>query len=79
MVRPLSPASLAFPDAAPRLDVVAGADETDELRRQSRDFAALWRAKGLPGRHEEVAGANHFTVLDVLASRPGGLAAGLHD
>ena len=78
-VRRLSPAGLALPASAPRLDVVAGADETDELRRQSRDFAALWRAKGLPGRHEEVAGANHFTVLDVLASRPGGLAAGLHD
>lgn len=73
-VRRLSPANLV-PERAQRLDVVAGADETDELRRQSRDFAALWATKGLPGRHEEVAGADHFTVLERLAERPGGLAA----
>jgi arylformamidase len=75
-VRRLSPAGL-IPDRAPRLDVVAGATETDELRRQSLDFFELWEAGGLPGVHREVEGADHFTVLERLAERPGGLAADL--
>lgn len=75
-VERLSPTNLV-PDCAPRLDIVAGAAETNELRRQSRDFFALWSAKGLPGRHHELEGADHFTVLERLAEQPGGLAAGL--
>ena len=31
--------------------------------------------RGLPGRHVEVPGCNHFTVLTALADRQGGLAA----
>ena len=75
-VRRLSPANL-IPHRAPRLDVVAGALETDELRRQSLDFFELWEAAGLPGGHHEVEGSDHFTVLERLAERPGGLAADL--
>lgn len=75
-VQRLSPCNL-IPEHAPHLDVVAGAGETDELRRQSRDFFELWEAGGLPGNQYEVEGADHFTVLGRLAERPGGLAAGL--
>ena len=46
--------------AAPgELHCVVGGAESDEFRRQTRDFAAAWG-----GTAEELPGANHFTVLD---------------
>jgi arylformamidase len=58
--------------AAPRVAVpvvaAVGAVESAEFRRQSAALAAAW-----PGTSVlEVAGANHFTVLDALAA-PGGV------
>lgn len=41
------------------MHAVVGGAESDEFRRQTRDFAAAWG-----GTAEEIAGANHFTVLD---------------
>ncbi len=41
------------------LHAVVGGAESDEFRRQTRDFAAAWG-----GTAEEIPGANHFTVLD---------------
>ena len=56
--RALSPIHLP----APRVfDAVVGAHESSEFRRQSRALSAAWDA-----RYEEIAGANHFTVLDPL-------------
>ncbi len=46
-----------------------------EFRRQSHEFHRLRTERGLPGRHVEVPGCNHFTVLTALADRQGGLAA----
>jgi arylformamidase len=46
--------------------VAVGERETDEFRRQSRDFHAAWRAAGLEGSFLEPAAKNHFTVLDEL-------------
>jgi arylformamidase len=60
--RALSPIRLP----PPRLfDAVVGERESSEFRRQSRALSEVWGA-----RYEEIAGANHFTVLDPL-SDPG--------
>jgi len=57
--RALSPRWQDPPDGA--LHAVVGAAESDEFRRQTRDFAEAWGATA-----EEIPGANHFTVLDPL-------------
>jgi len=48
------------------LDVLVGALESREFLRQSRDFAQAWGQAGVETRCEEVAGTNHFTVIDTL-------------
>jgi arylformamidase len=48
-------------------DAVVGARESAEFLRQSRVVADDWRARGVETRYEEVAGANHFTVVDPLS------------
>lgn len=57
--RALSPRFQDPADGA--LHVVVGGAESDEFRRQSRDFADAWG-----GTLDEIPGANHFTVLDPL-------------
>jgi arylformamidase len=52
------------------LDAVVGALESSEFLRQSKIIAEGWRARGVATRYEEIAGANHFTVVDGL-SDPG--------
>jgi arylformamidase len=47
-------------------DAVVGGAESDEFRRQSRIIADGWRGKAQT-RSEEIAGANHFTVVDPLS------------
>jgi acetyl esterase/lipase len=51
-----------------------GANELPELRRQSVDYAAACRAAGIECRLLELAGHNHFTILDELGSSDGALA-----
>jgi arylformamidase len=48
------------------LDVLVGALESSEFLRQSRSIAEAWRVAGVDTRCEEIAGANHFTVIDPL-------------
>ena len=61
----LSP--LFWPAPAGRaLDVLVGAAESSEFLRQSGIFAETWQKGGVETRYEEVAGANHFTVIDTL-------------
>lgn len=56
----LSPLHLKPP--APRgVHAVVGGDESGEFRRQTGAFAAAWG-----GSAEEIAGVNHFSVLDSL-------------
>lgn len=55
------------------LAVVAGSAELPLLRKQSADFAAHRAAYGLPVVYEEIPGANHFTMLNDLASPSGRL------
>jgi acetyl esterase/lipase len=55
------------------LAIVAGSRELPLLRKQSADFAAHRVMYGLPVVYEEIPGANHFTMMDELASPSGRL------
>jgi arylformamidase len=48
------------------LDAVVGGIESSEFLRQSKIITDAWRDAGATTRYEEIAGANHFTVLDPL-------------
>lgn len=61
------------------LVVVAGSGELPLLRKQSADFAAHRAMHGLPVIYEEIPGANHFTMMDQLASPTGLLTTLLRD
>jgi arylformamidase len=50
-----------------RLDAVVGALESGEFLRQSKAIAEAWGARGVETRYQEIAGTNHFTVVDALA------------
>lgn len=55
------------------LVIAAGSGELPLLRKQSADFAAHRALHGLPVVYEEIPGANHFTMLNELASPAGRL------
>lgn len=55
------------PKTARIFDAWVGARESGEFLRQSRTIAEAWQKKGVATRYEEVAGADHFTVVDPLA------------
>lgn len=55
-----------IPNHGCRLIVGVGALETDEFRRQPREFVDAWRAKGLECRFVEMQGRHHFTVNDEM-------------
>lgn len=63
--RRLSPAFWHAPTGLV-FDALVGALESSEFLRQSRLIADLWGEAGVTTRYEEVAGANHFTVLAPL-------------
>ena len=67
--RRVSPLHWKVP-AARCLDAVVGALESSEFLRQSKEITEGWRARGVETRYEEIAGANHFTIVDPL-SDPG--------
>ncbi len=48
-------------------DAVVGGLESSEFKRQSRLIAQTWQQAGAQTRYEEVAGTNHFTVIELLA------------
>jgi acetyl esterase/lipase len=68
----LSPLFNLPPHSKP-LIVACGGGELPELQRQSGDFAEARRRAGLPGRLAELAGHNHFTLLEELARSDGAL------
>jgi arylformamidase len=49
------------------LILAVGGSETDEFRRQQRDYAAQCRAAGWPVDAIEVPDRNHFSVLEAMA------------
>ena len=46
---------------------VVSAWESSEFLRQSKIIAEGWRARGVAARYEEIAGMNHFTIVDALS------------
>jgi len=65
---PKTPADLvpAAYSASGVFDAVAGALESSEFLRQSRDVAEAWGKAGAQTRFEAIAGKNHFTVIDAM-------------
>ncbi|WP_353186801.1 alpha/beta hydrolase [Bosea sp. (in: a-proteobacteria)] len=45
------------------MDAVVGEAESAEYHRQSRRLVDVWGLEGVQTRYEEIAGANHFTVV----------------
>jgi arylformamidase len=68
-----------IPDTAAPLVIAAGAAELPELRRQSADYHDAWTARGLPARHLVLAGHDHFSILEELASPEGQLTASVRN
>ena len=58
-------------DASKPLSLVVGGGELPLLRKQTADFAAYRAKSGLPVTYEEIPGANHFTIMDEMASPTG--------
>jgi arylformamidase len=53
------------------ISLVVGGAELPLLRQQTADYAAHRSRLGLPVTYEEITGANHFTIMDELASPTG--------
>jgi arylformamidase len=53
------------------LSLVVGSAELPLLRQQTADFAGYRAKHGLPVSYEEVPNANHFTIMDEMASPSG--------
>ena len=58
-------------------DAVVGGLESSEFKRQSQSLAQTWRQNGAATRYEEIAGTNHFTVIDPLADPRSAMTARL--
>jgi arylformamidase len=78
LVDRLSPARHVDRIACPVM-VVFGRHESDEFKRQGRDFAAALERRGSPVQLIEAEGLNHFEVINTLATPTGLLGrAALH-
>lgn len=62
----LSPLNWPAPEGK-TLDAVVGGEESSEYLRQSAEIVRVWGEAGVETRYEEIAGANHFTVIAPLA------------
>jgi arylformamidase len=72
--RRASPLHWSIP-AGRSLDAVVGALESDEFLLQSKMIAESWRRGATLTRYEEIAGTNHFTVVDALADPDSAMTA----
>jgi len=63
--RRVSPLHWKVP-AGRTFDAVVGGLESSEFLRQSKIIVDGWGARGVATRYQEIAGANHFTVVDAL-------------
>ncbi|MDB5812258.1 MAG: alpha/beta hydrolase [Betaproteobacteria bacterium] len=77
-LRHLSPLKQISSASVP-LTIACGGSELPELRRQSADYAAARARAGLPGRIVEIAGCNHFTILEELVKPAGALTSLLQE
>ena len=64
-------------DRSPPLLLFVGGAELPELKRQSEDFAAAARARGLPVSLDVLPGHHHFSILDEIAKPDGALTRAL--
>ncbi|AMJ59201.1 alpha/beta hydrolase [Bosea sp. PAMC 26642] len=56
------------------MDAVVGGTESEEYLKQSRRIVDVWGLEGVQTRYEEIAGANHFTVVAGLADPESGMS-----
>jgi arylformamidase len=59
------------------MDAVVGGAESEEYLKQSRRLVDVWGLEGVQTRYEEIAGANHFTVVAGLADPDSAMTARL--
>lgn len=57
------------------LSLVVGSAELPLLRQQTGDFACYRAKHGLPVTYEEIAGANHFTIMNEMIAPEGRITA----
>jgi arylformamidase len=62
-------------DATKPMALTVGGAELPLLRKQTADFAAHRAKSGSPVAYEEIPGANHFTIMDEMASPTGRITA----
>ncbi|MGU3496727.1 alpha/beta hydrolase [Xanthobacteraceae bacterium A53D] len=72
----LSPIHWPVP-AGRAFSAFVGGAESSEFRRQSHDLAAAWTAQGIAADSVEVAGADHFTIVNELADPNSAMVARL--
>jgi dienelactone hydrolase len=68
-----------LPDVSGPLTVTYGLSELPELQRQSADFAAAWRARGLAGSLRPLASHDHFSILDEMSDPTSALTRAVLD
>ena len=68
--RRLSPINFTTQAKNTPIAVIWGENETNEFKRQSREFATTWSSSPnhSSAKTREITGRNHFDVLDELAS-----------
>ena len=66
-----------LPPRSPPLVIAYGTAELPELQRQSRDYDAARKAANLPSELLPLAGHDHFSILEELASPTGALTRAL--
>jgi arylformamidase len=66
-----------IPSRSPPLMLFVGGNELPELKRQSEEYAAACRARGLPVSLDTLPGHHHFSILDQIAKPDGALTRAL--
>jgi len=66
------------PRAAAPLILAVGGDEGEEFHRHGAELAAAWRAKGTDCQIMDMAGLNHFNIIDGLRDPGNVLAQAIH-
>ncbi|HEX4041972.1 MAG TPA: alpha/beta hydrolase [Xanthobacteraceae bacterium] len=73
-VRDVSP--VFWPVKSERIfDAVVGGLESNEFKRQSQMIVQAWGQSGASTRYQEIAGTNHFTVIELLADAQSAMTA----
>lgn len=76
MVKEFSP--MLLPQNSEKIvDLFVGRAELGEMQRQTIDFAAYRKKCGAPGTYVNLAGLNHYTILDELGQPHGKILASI--